>query len=92
MCSSDLPQYLKYYRVKRIEDSGFTNGQQVDIPYLWMEAYAYGLAQRLAMIWAPDKVQLLKPMADEAYAIAAEQNVESSNFYISPSVNGYFRP
>ena len=86
------PQYLKYYRVKRIEDSGFTNGQQVDIPYLWMEAYAYGLAQRLAMIWAPDKVQLLKPMADEAYAIAAEQNVESSNFYISPSVNGYFRP
>lgn len=89
--TSTGPQYLKYYRVRRIEDSSFTNGQQVDIPYLWMECYAYGLAQRLAMIWAPDKVQLLKPMADEAYAIAAEQNVETSNFYISPTVNGYFR-
>lgn len=90
--TSTGPQYLKYYRVKRIEDSSFTNGQQVDIPYLWMECYAYGLAQRLAMIWAPDKVQLLKPMADEAYAIAAEQNVETAQQYISPMVSGYFRP
>lgn len=90
--TSTGPQYLKYYRVRRIEDSSFTNGQQVDIPYLWMECYAYGLAQRLAMIWAPDKVQLLKPMADEAYAIAAEQNVETAQQYISPMVSGYFRP
>jgi hypothetical protein len=86
------PQYLKYYRVRRIEDSALTNGQQVDIPYLWLECFAYGLAQRLAMIWAPDKVQLLKPMADEAYAIAAEQNVETAQQYISPMVSSYFRP
>lgn len=86
------PQFLKYYRVRRIEDSNLLDGQTVDIPYLWMEAFAYGLAQRLAMIWAPDKVQLLKPMADEAYAIAAEQNVETAQQYISPMVSSYFRP
>lgn len=90
--TSTGPQYLKYYRVRRIEDSALTNGQQVDIPYLWLECFAYGLAQRLAMIWAPDKVQLLKPMADEAYAIAAEQNVETAQQYISPMVSSYFRP
>jgi hypothetical protein len=57
-----------------------------------MECYAYGLAQRLAMVWAPDKVALLKPMADEAYAIAADQNIETAQQYISPMVSGYFRP
>lgn len=90
--TSTGPQYLKYYRVRRIEDSALTNGQQIDIPYLWLECFAYGLAQRLAMIWAPEKVQILKPMADEAYAIAAEQNVETAQQYISPMVSSYFRP
>jgi hypothetical protein len=84
-------QYLKYYRVRRIQDSALTNGQTVEIPYLWLEAFALGLAQRLAMIWAPDKLQMLKPLADEAYMIAAEQNVEQAQQYISPMISGYFR-
>jgi hypothetical protein len=84
-------QYLKYYRVRRLQDSALTNGQTVEIPYLWLEAFAMGLAQRLAMIWAPDKVQMLKPLADEAYMIAAEQNVEQAQQYISPMISGYFR-
>ena len=84
-------QYLKYYRVRQIQDSTLQNGTQVEIPYLWMDAFAYGLASRLAVIWAPDKVQLLKPLADEAYNIAAEQNVETSSYFISPMVSGYFR-
>jgi len=85
------PRELKYYRVKQLQDSGLSNGQQVEIPYLWMEAFAYGLAQRLSMIWAPDKVALLKPMADEAYMIAAEQNVETAQQYITPTLAGYWR-
>ncbi|KPK13932.1 MAG: hypothetical protein AMJ56_00325 [Anaerolineae bacterium SG8_19] len=84
-------QYLKYYRVRQLQDSELQNGQQVEIPYLWMEAFAYGLAQRLAMVWAPDKVAILKPIADESYMIAAEQNVEQAQQYISPQISGYFR-
>jgi len=84
-------QYLKYYRVRQIQDSNLQNGQQVEIPYLWMEAFAYGLAQRLATIWAPDKLMMLKPLADEAYQIAASQNVETAQQYISPQISGYFR-
>ena len=84
-------QYLKYYRVRQLQDAELQNGQQVEIPYLWMEAFAYGLAQRLAIIWAPDKAMILKPMADEAYQIAASQNVETAQQYISPQISGYFR-
>lgn len=84
-------QIMKYYRVRQVQDSAFTNGQTVEIPYLWLEAAAYGLAQRLALIWNPQKVGLIKPLADEAYMIAAEQNVETANFYLSPQVQGYFR-
>jgi hypothetical protein len=85
-------QYLKYYRVRQIQDAALQNGVQVEIPYLWMDAFAYGLAARLAVIWAPDKLQMLKPLADEAYNIAAEQNIEQAQQYISPQIGGYYRP
>jgi hypothetical protein len=84
-------QYLKYYRVRRIQDSNYTSGQQVEVPYLWLEAFAYGLAYRLAQIWSPAIAQTIKPMADESYAIAADQNVEQAQQYISPQISGYFR-
>lgn len=82
---------LKYYRVRRLQDSNYTSGQTVEIPYLWLEAFAYGLATRLAQVWAPDKVQIMKPFADEAYQIAADQNTEYVSQYISPQIQGYFR-
>ena len=85
------PTTLSYYRVTQMQDSELSNGTTVDIPYLWMESFAYGLALRLAMIWAPDKVALLKPLADEAYQIAADQNVETASYFISPMISGYFR-
>ena len=85
------PSTLKYYRVRQLQDSVLQNGTQVEIPYLWMEAFAYGLAQRLATIWAPDKLVIIKPMADESYQIAAAQNIETAQQYISPMLSGYFR-
>lgn len=85
------PQNLKYYRVRRLQDANLSGAEQLEIPYLWMEAFAYGLANRLAMVWAPEKVALLKPFADEAYDIAASQNVEQAQQYISPQLAGYFR-
>lgn len=82
---------LKYYKVDRLQDANMDGTQQVDIPPIWLEALAYGLAQRLAIIWAPDKLIALKPLADEAYDIAAAQNVETASQYISPQISGYWR-
>lgn len=84
-------QDLKYYRVRQLQDANLAGGLQVEIPYLWLEAFAYNLAVRLAIIWSPDKVQLLKPLADEAYQVAADQNVETAQQYISPQIGGYWR-
>ena len=44
---------LKYYRVRQLQDSNLQNAEQVEIPYLWLEAFADGLAYRLARIWNP---------------------------------------
>lgn len=83
--------YLEYYAVKRIQDANMNGTQELDIPPIWLEAMAYGLAQRLAVIWAPDKVAPMKMMADEAYQIAANQNIETASQYISPQLSGYWR-
>lgn len=84
-------QYLKYYRVKRLQDANLQSGENVEIPYLWMDAFAFGLAVRLAQTWAPQMLASIKPFADEAYQIAADQNVETAQQYISPMISGYFR-
>jgi len=82
---------ITYAYVSRIQDANLTGAQQMDIPPIWLEAMAYGLAERLAHIWAPDKVAIMKPMADESYDIAAAQNVETAAYYLSPQISGYFR-
>lgn len=82
---------LKYYKVNRLQDANMNGTQEVDIPPIWLEALAYGLAQRLAVIWAPEKMAGMKAMADEAYQIAANQNVETASQYISPQISGYWR-
>lgn len=82
---------LNYYRVRQIQDAVLTNGQQAEIPYYFLEAYALGLAYRLAAIWAPDRAQGMKMLADEAYTIAAAQNIEVAQQYVSPMLSGYWR-
>jgi hypothetical protein len=84
-------QVLKYYRVRQLQDSAFSSAQTVEVPYLWLEAFAYGLAERLAQIWNPALIQTLKPLSDESYAIASQQNVETAQQYISPQIAGYYR-
>jgi hypothetical protein len=82
---------LKYYRVRRIQDAAVASNKQVEIPYVWLEAFADALTYRLARMWAPQMAQALKLQADESYDIAARQNVENVNTYIRPMVSGYFR-
>lgn len=82
---------LKYYKVRQVQDANLQNGQTVEIPYMWLECFADGLAYRLARIWQPQMAVGLKAQADESYQIASVQNVESVNTYISPMIGSYFR-
>jgi len=82
---------FKYYRLRQTQDANLSNGQNVEVPYYFLDAFTLGLAYRLALIWAPTQVPILKPLADEAWQIASTQNTEASNFYVSPVLNGYYR-
>ena len=82
---------FSYYAVQSIQDANLANAQQLDIQSYFLKAFVYALAHELAVIWAPEKEQLLDQKAEKAYQTAAEQNVEDSNFYISPMMSGYWR-
>jgi hypothetical protein len=88
---TNAPANLKYYRVRRIQDANLAGGEQVEIPPLWLEAFADGLSYRLARVWNPAMAPALKAVADESYQIAADQNVEQAATYISPQMSGYWR-
>lgn len=84
-------QQLQYYYVTQMQDSNLVNGQQPDIPYMWLEAFSDGLAYRFAKIWKPEMAAGLKLQADESYQIAALQNIEQASQYISPDTSSYWR-
>lgn len=85
-------QYFQYYRAVQIQTSNFSNAQNADIPYLFLEAFADGLAYRLAKIWKPEMAVALKAVADDTYKTASIKNVEEANTYISPQLSSYYRP
>lgn len=82
---------LKYYRLRQLQDANNKNAQQVEIPYAWMEAFASGLAYRLAIIWAPQMAVPMKAWADESYQIAAARNTEAVPTHVSPGTSSYWR-
>jgi hypothetical protein len=82
---------LKYYRLIQIQDANMNGTEQVDIPQIWLEAFAFALAFRLALIWSPDKAQSMKAMADQTYESAARTGIETAQQYISPQLSGYWR-
>ena len=82
---------FKYYRLRQTQDSNLQGGQSVEVPVYFLEPYVFGLATRLAAIWAPDRAPALKVMADEAWGVATRQNTETAMTYVSPMLNGYFR-
>jgi len=85
------PYELHYYAVTQIQDSALANGQTLDLPEWWMDAYAWGLAARLAVSYAPDRAVALDAKAKEALDIARSQNVEANaTLYFAPQISGYY--
>lgn len=84
------PYTVYYYRVRQIQDAIGSNGWQMEVPYLWLDAMTAGLAHRLSRVFAPQLEQIRKADADEAWKIAADQNTENVPLYIAPGLSGYF--
>lgn len=88
---ADSTYTLNYYCCRLIEDAVLTDGTNVQIPQLWLDAFAAGLAFRLARIYAPQMRDNLKLEYKEAWDVAATQNVENVPLSIVPGLSGYFR-
>ena len=66
---------LLYYRMKIQQDAGsFTDS--MDAPNRWMEAIASGLAAKLAVKFAPERLTYLQGLADQAYVRAKAEDRE----------------
>jgi hypothetical protein len=82
---------VNIYRVRQIQDPNLQGDKNLEAPIYFLEPFALGLAHRLSMIWAPERTAALKAEYMEALADAQDQNVEFGNFYISPTLSGYYR-
>ena len=82
---------LTYYYMKQALDSELTNGTQVDAPWYMFDAFVWGLASRLAYIYAPDKVAILQPRYDKAWFRALQAGTENVPVQMQVQMRGYFR-
>jgi len=70
---------LKYWRLRRIQDVGNNGDLTADMPFRFVPAITAALAYHIALKRpdvAPDRVQMLKMLADEAYQLAADEDRE----------------
>jgi hypothetical protein len=84
------PYELHYYRYKVIEDQAATGSQNVDVPRWWLLATAFGVAELLAYIHAPDRADKIALKAAALLREAREQDTENVPLYVLPMMSGYF--
>lgn len=78
-----------YYRLRLSQDVGAPN-MTPDAANRWMEAICAGLAAKLAVKYAPDRLAMLGPLADTAFTTAAQEDVEHVTFRIQPDNSCYY--
>lgn len=73
----------EYWRMRYAQDVGGL-GNTIDAPRIWSEALAAGLAARLAVKFAPERLAMLKAEAAEAFGEASRENRERVPLTITP--------
>ena len=84
---NSLRQFV-YWRMRMLQDVVALSGT-LDAPNRWMEAIASGLAEKLAVKKAPDRLSFLTPQAAAGYTAAAGEDTESVPLRIYPDRSGY---
>jgi hypothetical protein len=80
---------------RQVQDVNPANGQTLDAPYRFIDAFTYGLAARLA-VFHPDKsrpnlADSLEAQYEKKLILASETDQENVNMYVVPGLQGYFR-
>jgi hypothetical protein len=85
------PYTLNYYCCVQMQDANLSGGETPDLPYLWLDWFAAGLAHRLSRKYAPALEDKRKIDANEAWEVAATQNVENVALSLAPTISSYYR-
>jgi len=75
-------------RLRLPQDVGALS-QSSDVPVLWSEAVAAGLAARLALKYAPTRYEMLKAEAAETYGRANDEDRERVPLRIVPNIRSH---
>lgn len=75
---------LRYYRMRALYDVTGTYTQTADVPPRWLDAICAGLAAKLAVKFAPDRLPMLQQDAAEAYRIASGEDMERVPLRLMP--------
>lgn len=82
---------LTYYYMRQAMDSELTNGTQPEVPWYYLNAFADGMAARLAYLYAPDKAQMLQAKYDKSWFRALQVGTENVPVTMNVAMRGYFR-
>ncbi len=85
------PYVAKYYSVRQTQDAVLANGDTVEIPYRWLEAYVSGVAWQLSKLYSPQMKDGLFADYSRSLQIASAQDVENIPLYITPGLGGYWK-
>jgi hypothetical protein len=81
----DKAYTFKYYRIRRIQDSGdYTN--TLDVNFRFLPCLSAGLAYYLSLKFAPERTQVLKGFYEEEFARAAAEDRDTASVSFVPQV------
>ena len=75
---------LVYWSINQLEDVTVSN-QDADIPYRWSDCICAGLAAKLAMKVAPERLTMLNEMYERAFEYAASSDNDGVTLRIRPT-------
>lgn len=80
---------------RQMQDISPANGQTLDAPYRFIDAFTTGLAARLSIVYPDPKRPNLPKDLDLLYerrmTLASGTDQENVNLYVTPGLQGYFR-
>lgn len=84
------PYTWNFWCATQIQDANLASGETPDVPTRWLDTICAGLAYRLARIYAPALEVQRKKDYDEAWGIAANQDLQNIPVRVAPRMNGYW--
>lgn len=86
---------LNLVTFRQMQDVVPVNGQTLDAPYRFLDAFHIGLAARLSLIYPdskrPNLPQQLDALYEKRLLLASATDQEDVNIYVTPGLQGYFR-